>query len=96
MKLSKFVKTPLNVALRKTEMENPLLPRIILTSKKESLLFCSKSNVNFNFLCLVFPYLANDNKLSLDLNRRNVSSTYLLYTTGLKSGGKLSSQSFLY
>ena len=38
MKLSKFVKIPLNVALRKTEVENPLLPRVILTSKKERLL----------------------------------------------------------
>ena len=62
MKLSKFVKTPLNVVLRKTEVENPLLPRVIFTSKKERLLFCSKSNVNFKFLCLVFIYLANDNK----------------------------------
>ena len=62
MKPSKFVKTALNVALRKTEVETPLLPRVILTSKKERLLFYSKSNVNFNFLCLVFIYLANDNK----------------------------------
>ena len=62
MKLSKFVKTPLNVALQKTEVENPLLPRVILTSKKERLLLCSKSNVNFIFLCLVLIYLANDNK----------------------------------
>ena len=30
---------PLNVALRKTEVENPLLPRVILTSKKESYYF---------------------------------------------------------
>ena len=45
---------PLNVALRKTEVENPLLPRVILTSKKEKLLFCSKSKVNFKFLCLLF------------------------------------------
>ena len=44
MKLSKLVKTPLNVALRKTEVENPL--RLILTSKKERLLFSSKSKVN--------------------------------------------------
>ena len=49
MKLSNFVKASLNVALRKTEVENPLLPRIILTSKKKRLLFCLKSNVNFNF-----------------------------------------------
>ena len=50
-----FVKPhPLNVALRKTEVENPLLLRVILTSKKEKLLFCSKSKVNFRFLCLVF------------------------------------------
>ena len=62
MKLSKFVKTPLNVALRKTEVKNPLLPRVILTSKKERLSFISKSNANFNFLCLVFMYLADDNK----------------------------------
>ena len=38
MKLSKFVKTPLNMALRKAETENPLLPRVILTSEKERLL----------------------------------------------------------
>ena len=62
MKLLKFLKTPLNEALRKTEGENPLLPRVILTSKKERLLFCSKSNVSFKFLCPVFIYLANDNK----------------------------------
>ena len=62
MKPSKFVKTARNVALRKTEVETPLLPRVILTSKKERLLFYSKSNVNFKFLCLVFIYLANDNK----------------------------------
>ena len=62
MKPSKFVKTLLNVALRKTEVENPLLPRVILTSKKERLLFCSKSNKIFKFFCLVFIYLANDNK----------------------------------
>ena len=42
MKLLEFVKTPLSVALRKTEMENPLLPRVILTSEKERLLFYSK------------------------------------------------------
>ena len=53
MKLSKFVKIPLNVVLRKTEEENPLLPRVILTSKNERLLFCSKSNVNFKFLSSV-------------------------------------------
>ena len=50
------MKTPLNVALRKNEVENPLLPRVILTSRKQKLLFCSKSNVNFQFLCLVFIY----------------------------------------
>ena len=46
MRLSKFVKTPLNVALRKNEVENPLLPSVILTSKKERLLFCSKFKCN--------------------------------------------------
>lgn len=40
----------------------------ILTSKKERLLFCLKSNVNFKFLCLVFIYLASDSKLSWDLH----------------------------
>ena len=52
MKLLKFLKTPLNEALRKTEGENPLLPRVILTSKKERLLFCSKSALNFYVQCL--------------------------------------------
>ena len=64
------------MALRKNEVENPLLPRIILTFKKEKL-FCSKSNVNFKFLCLVFVYLANDSKLFLDLNKTNMSSIHL-------------------
>ena len=63
MKLSKFVKTPLNVALQKTEVENPLLPRVILTSKKERLSFCSKSNVNFKFLCSDFKLLKLNFKL---------------------------------
>ena len=35
MKLSKFVKNPLNVALRKTEVGNPLISRLILTLKKK-------------------------------------------------------------
>ena len=39
-----------------------LFPQVISTSKKERLLFCSKSNVNFNFLCLVFIYLVNNNR----------------------------------
>ena len=56
------MKTPLNVAFRKTEMENSLLSRVILTSKKEKLLFYSKLNVNFNFLHLVFVYLAEVSK----------------------------------
>ena len=75
MKLSKFVKTPLNVALQKTEVGNPSFPRVILTSKKERLLFCSKSNINFKFLCLVFMYLVNNNRWSLDLNKTNMSSS---------------------
>ena len=54
MKLSKFVKTPLNVALQKTEVENPLLPRLS---------FCSKSNVNFKFLCSDFKLLKLNFKL---------------------------------
>ena len=55
-------KTPLKVALRKIEVENLLLPQVILTSKIEKLLFCSKLNVNFKFLYLVFIYLVNDSK----------------------------------
>ena len=62
MKLSESVKTPLKVASQKTEVENPLPPRKILTSKKERQLFCSKSNVKFKLLCLMFIYLANNNK----------------------------------
>ena len=62
MKLSKSVKTPLKVALQKTEVENHLLPLVILTSKNERQLFCSKSNVKFKLLCLMFIYLANNNK----------------------------------
>ena len=79
MKLSKFMKTLLHLALQKNEVEKPLLPWAILISKKERQLFYSKSNVNFKFLCLVVIYLANDNKQSLDLNRRSMSSTNLLY-----------------
>ena len=94
MKLSKFTKTPLNVALRKTQVENPLFPRVILASKKERLLFCSKLNVNFKFLCLPFIYLVNNKRRSLDLNKTNMSSTYHLYITSLNSGGQLSGQSF--
>ena len=56
MKLSNFVKTTLNMALRKPEMENPLLQRIILTFKRERPSFCSKSNVKFKFSCLVFMF----------------------------------------
>ena len=78
MKLLKFVKTLLNVALCKTDVEDPLLPLVILTSKKEKLLFCSKSNVNSKYLCVVFIYLANDNKWSLGLNKTNMLSTYTL------------------
>ena len=40
-KAVKVCETPLNVALRKTEVENPLPPQVILTSRKEKLLFCS-------------------------------------------------------
>ena len=50
----------LNVALRKTEVKNPLLTWAIKILGR--LLFYSKSNVNFKFLCLVFIYLANDDK----------------------------------
>ena len=42
MKLSKFVKTPLNVALRKTEVENLLLPRVILRFKKRKAIILLK------------------------------------------------------
>lgn len=35
IKLSTFVKTALNMALRITELENTLLPRLILTFKIE-------------------------------------------------------------
>ena len=42
MKPSKFVKTALNVALRKTEVETPLLPRVILTSKKRKAIILFK------------------------------------------------------
>ena len=38
MKLPKFVKNPLKVALRKTEVEHPLLLKIILTSEKEAII----------------------------------------------------------
>ena len=44
--------------------------------------------LNLKFLCLVFIYLANNSKWSLDLNKTNMSSTNLLYTTGLNSGGE--------
>ena len=54
MKLSESVKTPLKVASQKTEVENPLTPRRILTSKKERQLFCSKSNVKFKLLSNVY------------------------------------------
>ena len=47
IKLLKLVKTPLNVALRKTDVINWLLLRVILTSKKEKKSFCS----NFEVIC---------------------------------------------
>ena len=53
--LLKLVKTPLNVALRKTDVTNWLLLRVILTSKKEKDLFFSHSEVHlmFGFLVLI-------------------------------------------
>ena len=54
------MKTPLNVALQKTEVENLLLPQVILTSRKEKLLFCSKSNLNFIF-CIQQVWIQVDN-----------------------------------
>ena len=54
MKLCESVKTPLKVASKKPEVENPLPPRRILTSKKERQLFCSKSNVKFKLLSNVY------------------------------------------
>ena len=35
LRIFKLVKTPLNVALRKTDVTNSLFLRVILTSKKE-------------------------------------------------------------
>ena len=48
-----FIKL-LNVALRKTDVINWLLLRVILTSKKEKKSVCSNSEVNLMFGCLVF------------------------------------------
>ena len=46
IKLSKLVKTPLKVGLRNTEVKNPSLQRVILTSKNEKLLEFSFSDVS--------------------------------------------------
>ena len=54
IKLLKLVKTPLNVALRKTDVIKWLFLRVILTSKKEKESFSSNSEVNLMFGCLVF------------------------------------------
>ena len=54
IKLLKLVKTPLNVTLRKTDVTNQLLLRVILTSEKGKKSFSSNSEVNLMFGCLVF------------------------------------------
>ena len=54
IKFLKLVKTPLNVALRKTDVIKWLFLRVILTSKKEKKSFSSHSEVNLMFGCLVF------------------------------------------
>ena len=54
MKLSKLVKTPLNVALQKTDVVKSFVVRVILTSKNEKLSLLSKSKVHFIFLRLEF------------------------------------------
>ena len=54
IKLLKLLKTPLNLALRKTDVTNWLLVRVISTSKKETELFISNYEVNLIFECLVF------------------------------------------
>ena len=46
IKLLKLVKTPLNVALQKTDVTNWLFLHVILTSKKEKESFSSNSEVN--------------------------------------------------
>ena len=46
IKLLKLVKTPLNVALRKTDVTNWLFLRVILISKKKKESFSSNFEVN--------------------------------------------------
>ena len=38
-------------------------------------------------------YVASDSKWSLGVNKTNMLAMYLLYATGLNSGGEFSSQS---
>ena len=49
-----LVKTPLNVNLRKTDVDNWLLLRVILTSMREKESFSSNFEINIMFGYLVF------------------------------------------
>ena len=62
IKLLKFVKTPLNVALRKMDVSICLLLHVILTSKKKKESFFSNFKVNLMFGCLVFMQLTKSFK----------------------------------
>ena len=48
------MKTPLNVALRKTDVTNWFLLRVTLTYENEKESFFSNSEVNLMIWCLVF------------------------------------------
>ena len=56
IKLLKLVKTPLNVALRKTDVNNCLFLHVILTSRKEKESFSSNSEVNLMFNVWVLKF----------------------------------------
>ena len=56
IKLLKLVKTPLNVALRKTDVTNWLFLRVILISKKKKESFSSNFEVNLMFKRLWVKY----------------------------------------
>ena len=78
MKDRKFVPSPVNVGLRKTEVEMWLPSLVRRMSRKGRELLFSNSTVNLMLLCLEFKYAKNFGICSGLLKRRNVSSMYLL------------------
>ena len=87
IKLLKFVKTPLNVALRKMDVSICLLLHVILTSKKKKESFFSNFKVNLMFGCLVFMQLTKSFKCDWERDITKLLLTYHLKTLRKISGG---------